>query len=331
MHWYLSIRLSCLRRWAKLLNVTSTVFSVNAALLSAARKIERRDAEYLLCHALKKPRAHLLAHGDDHLSAECATRFELLVAAREHGTPVAYLVGKREFYGRDFEVTPDVLIPRPETEVLVDQALASLSDQHAPRSPCILDLGTGSGAVAVTLALEVPRAHIVAVDVSEAALRVAGRNARCYFCEGAEIFSLSFRKKVRDADLSKSPPHAYLDFVQSNWYAALGGKKFDLIVSNPPYVAAQDRHLSQGDLRFEPHLALTDQSEDGLGSIRTIIDNASAHLNFGGWLLFEHGYDQKDACCELLLQNGFKDIISIPDLAGIARVAGGRWDHPHNQ
>ena len=308
--------------------MTPPAFSVNAALISAARKIERRDAEYLLCHALKKPRAHLLAHGDDRLSAECATRFELLAAAREHGTPVAYLVGKREFYGRDFEVTPDVLIPRPETEVLVDQALARLSESCAEKPALILDLGTGSGAIAVTLAMEVPSAHVLAVDVSEAALRVASRNARRYLGEGVKIFDLSFHKKVKDTNLSKSPLHAPLDFAQSNWYAALAGKKFDLIVSNPPYVAAHDRHLSQGDLRFEPHLALTDGSEDGLGSIRTIIDSAPAHLNFGGWLLFEHGYDQKDSCCALLLKRGFKDIISIPDLAGIARVAGGRWDHP---
>lgn len=307
--------------------ITASALSISAALKSAARKIERRDAEYLLCHVLQTQRAHLLAHADERLSAERAAHFELLAAAREHGMPVAYLRGKREFYSRDFIVTPDVLIPRPETEVLVDQALAYLSDAHTRTAPWILDLGTGSGAIAVTLAMEVPCAHIVALDVSDAALRVAAQNARRHFGEGAEDCSLSFRKKVRDdADLSKSPPYAALDLVQSDWYSTLAGKKFDLIVSNPPYVAAYDRHLSQGDLRFEPHLALTDGSEDGLGSIRTIIDSAPAHLNFGGWLLFEHGYDQKNACSELLLQRGFKDIISIPDLAGIARVAGGRWD-----
>ena len=162
----------------------------------------------------------------------------------------------------------------------------------------ILDLGTGSGAIAVTLALEHPNAIVVAADVSHDALVIAKENARRL--------------------------HADVQFIQSNWYEKLAARKFDLIVSNPPYVAGRDEHLLQGDLRFEPQIALTDESSDGLQSIRSIVDGAPAHLHPGGWLLFEHGYDQVDACRELLLKAGFENLISIDDLAGIPRVAGGQ-------
>jgi release factor glutamine methyltransferase len=299
--------------------------NLGEALKQAEREIGSVDAMALMCHSLKRNRAFVLAHYGDPMGERDLMGFELMVSSRKLGTPVAYLIGKREFYSREFVVTPDVLIPRPETEVLVDQALARLSEASAPKSAWILDLGTGSGAIAITLAMECPSAHIVAVDSSAGALRIAAQNARQYFKEGGELYSISFRKKVRDADRSLSPPHAPIEFLESNWYAALKGKKFDLIVANPPYVAAGDLHLSQGDLRFEPQMALTDASHDGLSSIRAIVEGAPAHLNPGGWLLFEHGYDQAKACRELLQKRGFDGLISVTDLAGIARVAGGIW------
>lgn len=270
------------------------------ALKQAERKIGSVDAMALMCHCLKKNRAFLLAHHDDPMDEHNLVSFELMVSSRKLGKPIAYLTGKREFYSREFNVTPNVLIPRPETELLVDQALMRLAEASDPKPARILDLGTGSGAIAITLALQA-KVHVAAADRSEAALSVARGNAACL---GASV-----------------------DFIQSDWYAALAGKKFDLIVSNPPYVAAGDPHLLQGDLRFEPQIALSDASHDGLSSIRAIIEGAPGHLNSGGWLLFEHGYDQAEACRELLRKRGFEGVVSIPDLAGIARVAGGVWQH----
>ena len=272
--------------------------NLGEALKQAERTIGSVDAMALMCHSLKKNRAFVLAHHDDPMDEPNFMGFELMVSSRKLGTPIAYLTGKREFYSREFNVTPNVLIPRPETELLVDQALMRLAEASAPKPARILDLGTGSGAIAITLALQ-SRVHVTATDHSEAALSAARGNA---------------------ARLGAS-----VDFIQSDWYAVLAGKKFDLIVANPPYVAASDPHLSQGDLRFEPQMALTDTSSDGLSSIRAIVNGAPAHLNSGGWLLFEHGYDQAEACRKLLLKRGFEGIVSVPDLAGIARVAGGIW------
>jgi release factor glutamine methyltransferase len=272
--------------------------NLGKALKQAEREIGSADAMALMCHNLKRNRAFVLAHQDDPIDERDLMPYELMVSSRKLGMPVAYLTGKREFYSREFTVTPEVLIPRPETEVLVDQALARLSEAPAQKAAWILDLGTGCGAIAITLALQA-RAHVTAADRSEAALSVARGNA---------------------ARLGAS-----VDFIQGDWYAALAGKKFDLIVSNPPYVAAGDPHLSRGDLRFEPQTALTDASHDGLFSIRAIIEGAPGHLNPGGWLLFEHGYDQAEACRELLLKRGFENLVSVADLAGIARVAGGIW------
>ena len=220
-------------------------------------------------------------------------RFDSAVVQRALGWPVAYLTGTREFYGRDFAVGPAVLIPRPETETLVEAALARLGPGGS-----VLDLGTGSGAIAVTLACERPGASVHATDVSEDSLAVARANAARH---GREH-----------------------QFACGSWYAPVAGLRFDVIVSNPPYVAAADRHLDEGDLRFEPRGALTDGSADGLDSIRAIVAGASGHLKSGGWLLIEHGYDQAQACRALLEEARFVDPVSIPDLAGIARVAGGR-------
>lgn len=275
--------------------------NIGEALRFAERTIARIDAQYLLADLLGMGRASLIAHGERALSKRDETAFTLKVLARAEGKPVAYLIGKREFYGREFTVNEHVLIPRPETEILVEQALARLSGQKWPgdrTNAGVLDLGTGSGAIAITLALESPESRVTACDVSSGALETARANA---------------------ASLG-----ATVEFLESNWYAAVGGRRFDLIVSNPPYVAGNDAHLSQGDLRFEPQTALTDGSTDGLQSIRTIIAGAPAHLQPGGWLLFEHGYDQADASRELLLKHGFNDPICNKDLAGIPRVAGGQ-------
>jgi release factor glutamine methyltransferase len=266
-----------------------------ARLLSeAGEQIPIREARLLLAHALGRNTAWLEAHRDDAVVAEDAARFAALVERRAAGEPIAYLTGWREFYGRAFRVTPDVLIPRPETELLVDLALQKVG---AGKTARILDLGAGSGCLAITLALERPAARLCAVDVSAAALSVARENAERL---GARV-----------------------EFILSDWFAALPPQSFDLIVANPPYVAAGDPHLEQDGLRFEPAQALTDGA-DGLTAIRHITQQAPHWLNEGGWLLFEHGWDQADAARALLAAAGFEDIGQWPDLAGILRVSGGR-------
>lgn len=270
-----------------------------AATLSLDPRASRLEAQILLCHVIQQPRAWLVAHDRDPLPPDQTAAFEMLLQRRLQGEPIAYILGEREFYSLDFKITPAVLIPRPETELLVELALERLPDDH----PCrVLDLGTGSGAVAVTLALNRPQAEVVAVDQSATALEVARENAQ----------RLGAGK---------------LRLIHSDWYNALDGEKFDLIVSNPPYIADADPHLTQGDVRFEPLTALA-SGTDGLDDIRTIIRGASAHLKSGGWLLFEHGYDQAAACRELLAQAGFEQVTSATDLAGIARVTYGKLNAP---
>jgi len=254
----------------------------------------RRDAQVLLGHALGVSRAWLSAHRDDILAAPVAAQFDALLAQRQAGVPVAYLLGAREFYGRRFRVTPDVLIPRPETELLVEEALAHLP-RSAPRS--VLDLGTGSGCIALTIACERPAVKVIAVDASVAALEVARGNAGTL---GASV-----------------------EFIESDWFARLTGRCFDLIVANPPYVASGDPHLARGDLRFEPPAALA-AGADGLDAIRRIVADATGFLQQGGWLLFEHGYHQAPACKDLLLKAGFGSLLSRADLAGVSRLAGGQ-------
>ena len=273
--------------------------------------IDQREGQIILAHVLGVSRASVIAHPERRVDPAKAIIAQNLLARRVAGEPIAYLLGTREFYGRDFVVSAATLIPRPETELLVEQALARITGhllstsrtgasvtQLANPHPSILDLGTGSGAIAISIALESPASHVVAADMSVAALQVATDNAQRL--------------------------NASVEFIESDWYAMLTGRRFDLIVSNPPYVAGGDAHLSMGDLRFEPQLALTDDSADGLRSIRAIIAGASAHLVPGGWLLLEHGYDQAVLCQALLLQAGFANLISIKDLAGIPRVAGGQ-------
>lgn len=246
----------------------------------------------LLCQALRLPRVALITQAERALTSEEAGTLAGLVQRRLDGEPIAYIVGEREFFGLPFRVGPAVLIPRPDTELIVELALARL----APRAR-LLDMGTGSGAIAVALAHTRPDATVTALDLSADALDIAQANAAA---NGARV-----------------------RFLRSDWYAALGEERFDLIASNPPYIASGDRHLSEGDLRFEPTGALTDHA-DGLSALRIIIDGASAHLEPGGWLLLEHGYDQAEAVRALLAARGFSEVQSWRDLAGIERVSGGR-------
>ena len=247
----------------------------------------------LLERVLGKTRAWLIAHADEAAGAEAEQAFAALAERRRKGEPIAYILGEREFYALELGVTPAVLIPRPETELLVELALARMPENAAMR---VLDLGTGSGAIAVVLAKQRPQARLTAVDLDYPALSVARANAKRH------------RVSVR--------------FFCGDWFGALSGETFDLIVSNPPYVAAADPHLAAGDVRFEPQRALVGGA-DGLECIRAIVAKASAHLQPGAWLLFEHGYDQAEACRALLRAEGYQQVQSWPDLAGIERVSGG--------
>lgn len=278
------------------------ISTVGALLEEAARDLAadrdaaeaRRDAQVLLGFALGVSRAWLTTHPDQAADSEAAAKFRSLVALRASGHPVAYLVGVKEFYGLPLRVTPDVLIPRPETEELVEAALERLPQGETRR---VLDLGTGSGCIAIAIARQRPAAQVTAVDSSSPALALARENAAAL---GVEVA-----------------------FLQSDWFAALGGRRFDLIVANPPYVAADDPHLRQGDLRFEPRPALA-AGADGLADLRRIVGAAPKHLRLGGWLLLEHGYDQAEACRNLLRYAGFGEPVFRADIAGLPRIAGGR-------
>ncbi|QNB09309.1 peptide chain release factor N(5)-glutamine methyltransferase [Herbaspirillum frisingense] len=247
----------------------------------------------LLCHALRLTRVQLITQSERRLDQAESDALKALFARRLRGEPIAYIVGLREFYGLDFRVTPDVLIPRPDTELLVELAMERL-----PTGGALLDMGTGSGAIAVSIAHSRPDAVVTALDASAAALAIARENAAAH--------------------------QARVTLLESDWYGALAkDQRFAVIASNPPYIVDGDVHLSQGDLRFEPVDALTDHG-DGLSDLRTIIDGAPAHLLPQGWLLMEHGYDQAAAVRALLAGTGFTDVQSWRDLAGIERVSGGR-------
>ncbi len=270
------------------------------AELMRSSGIDAMDARVLLRATLAVNDAHLIAHADDEVPAQHAAQFRAAAARRAAGEPAAYIVGEREFYRHVFKLTPAVLIPRPETELLVELAL-----ERQPQR--VLDLGTGSGCIAISIALARPAAHVTALDRSVPALAVAQENVA--------------RLNARNIALQIG-----------NWFDGLGNEggghyqryeRYDVIVSNPPYVAAGDAHLAQGDLRFEPACALA-AGADGLADIRVIVAGARPHLAPGGWLLFEHGYDQALCCRGLLSQAGFCDVQSWRDLAGIERVSGGR-------
>lgn len=259
------------------------------------------EAHILLGHALQQSRAHLIAYGDTPLLEEQATQFHALLARRLHGEPIAYVLGEREFFGLPLQVTPDVLIPRPDTELLVELALALIPEQAEWE---LLDLGTGSGAVALAIAKHRPLSRVTAIDQSAAALAVAEANA----------------ERLRIPNIR---------FLQGDWYAPLNADEhFDLIVSNPPYIAESDPHLKQGDLRFEPQTALA-SGADGLDALRTIVTQAPSRLKPGCRVLLEHGFDQGPACRHLLQSAGFEQISSQQDLSGLERVSQGRLKQPH--
>lgn len=251
--------------------------------------IDPLEAQVLLAHALKCSRVQLVIRSKDELTAQQVTDVSALFMRRMQGEPIAYLIGEREFHGLRFEITPDVLIPRHETELLVE-----LGTQKLPKGGAVLDLGTGSGALAVAIAHARRDAAVTASDISPGALKVAQRNAAAH---GVAV-----------------------QFVQADWFDEIEGV-YDLIVSNPPYIAASDPHLLQGDLRFEPRTALTDEA-NGMMHIGRIIGGAAQRLKHGGWLLLEHGYDQSVAVRSLLEKAGGHEVQSWPDLAGIERVSG---------
>jgi len=269
--------------------------TVRAALDNAQGRIDALDARVLLCHAIGRDTPYVLAHPEATLRVAELEAYESLVERRVAGEPVAYLTGEREFYGRSFLVTPAVLVPRPETELLVDLALERIPADGTSR---VIDLGTGSGCIAISLASERSQSKILALDQSPDALALARRNA-----VAARVGNVAF--------------------LQSDWFSALGRELFNLIVANPPYVASADPHLARGDVRFEPRAAL-DGGPDGLDAIRHIIVEARNHLVPGGWLMFEHGHDQGERARLLLHAAGYEGIFTAHDLAGIDRVSAGR-------
>ena len=259
----------------------------------------RREATLLLRHALDVPDAWLIAHRDDAIDVAQAEAFRNLIERRARGEPVAYLTGTRGFHDIELQVAPGVLIPRPETELLVELALQRIP---ADADCNVADLGTGSGAIALAIARARPQARVVATDASGAALDVARGNA-----ERLRLGNVEFR--------------------QGDWYAGLAGEPFDVIVSNPPYIAEGDPHLREGDLRFEPAAALA-SGADGLDAIRVIVRGAREHLRNGGWLLLEHGFDQGADVRDLLLDHGLAEVFTQNDLEGRERVTGGRISFP---
>lgn len=262
------------------------------ARLQASLPLDALENRILLCHALGLSRVGLITQSERVLTLDETARVAALVQRRLDGEPIAYIVGEREFFGLPFKVSPAVLIPRPDTELIVELALERL-----PQGGRLLDMGTGSGAIAVACAHGRRDAQVTALDVSADALAIARANAAA---NGATV-----------------------RFLHSDWFAAIAGERFELIASNPPYIASGDAHLAQGDLRFEPTGALTDHA-DGLSALRIIVAGAPGHLAPGGWLLLEHGYDQAAAVRALLDGRGFLEVQSWRDLAGIERVSGGR-------
>lgn len=257
----------------------------------AATNLPRNEARLFLAHVLHRDHAWLVAHDDYAFTPDELEQINTLAARRAAGEPVAYLLGEREFYGRTFRCSPAALIPRPETELLIERALLHSSSNASLR---VLDVGTGTGCIAITIALERPSAVVTALDISTDALALALTNAQRL--------------------------QANVTFIQSNWFAALPpNAQFDLILSNPPYIAPGDAHLTQGDLRFEPAIALAD-AVDGLESYRQLALGAQLHLKSGGMLIVEHGYDQGETVPALLRAAGFNDVAMRLDLAGHPRI-----------
>ena len=273
---------------------------LNAAIQTATALLTESDsatldAEVLLCLVLEKQRSYLRAWPDLNLPADLALQFWALIEQRKQGLPIAYLTGYREFWSRDFQVTPDVLIPRADTEILIELCLKLISTDN----PCkIIDLGTGSGIIAITLAAERPLAELTGTDFSLAALAIAKANAEQHQTSNVQ-------------------------FYQSDWFASVPTGKYQVIVSNPPYIAEDDEHLQLGDLRFEPRSALS-AAESGLRDIRIIAKEAYQRLESGGYLLIEHGYDQQESVHRIFNDCHYQQIQTVTDLAGLPRVTYGQ-------
>ncbi len=265
--------------------------------LAATSDSAELDAEVLLCFVLNKSRSHLRAWPEKQLSAEQLEQFKQLIEQRQQGTPVAYLTGNKEFWSRDFKVSPAVLIPRPDTELLIELSLDILNSQSNPR---IIDLGTGSGIIAITLAAERPDIEVIATDLSLEALTIARQNAVSHQIQN-------------------------IQFIQSCWFNDVSAAKFDLIISNPPYIAANDPHLSEGDLRFEPSSALIAENQ-GLQDIQNIADNARQYLNNNASLLIEHGFDQQSEVQAIFKACHYSHIKTHQDLSGNPRVTTAIWN-----
>ena len=275
--------------------------TISQALTQARQQLQTSspspasDASILLCHVLDCSSSHLIAWPDKQLSDDQSQNYNALIQQRSQGTPVAYITGEKEFWSLLLKVTPAVLIPRPETETLVEFTLETLKDNPKAK---IADLGTGSGAIACALASEQPDWHITATDASAEALAIAKQNAEAHQLHN-------------------------IDFVQGHWFQALQRQDYDMVISNPPYVAAGDPHLGQGDVRFEPDDALSSGIQ-GMDDIEAIAREAADHLIPGGWLAVEHGYDQQQLVHDCFTRNGFVDITQQADLAGIVRITAAR-------
>ncbi|MFZ2170391.1 MAG: peptide chain release factor N(5)-glutamine methyltransferase [Methylococcaceae bacterium] len=274
-----------------------SVLEEAASTLSLCSDSALLDAEVLLCLVLDKQRSFLRAWPDKELQSEHTALFWTLIQKRQKGIPIAYITGNREFWSRDFHVTPDVLIPRPETELLVELSL-NLIPANKPFS--VIDLGTGSGIIAIILATELPHVHVSATDISLAALRIARLNANKHRANN-------------------------IQFYQSDWFDNVPDVKFNLIISNPPYIAENDNHLQQGDIRFEPQTALC-AAEQGLRDIKIIADTARNRLEHGGHLLIEHGYDQQNQVQAIFKNFHYDNVQTVTDLSGQPRVTYGQWN-----
>ena len=274
-----------------------TLLDSAATRLANASDTPHLDAEVLLCHCLGKNRSYLRAWPEHQPSEAQSLLFWNLIERRCQGEPIAYLTGQREFWSRTFKVTPDVLIPRPDTELLIELSLKFLPNNQACK---IIDLGTGSGILALTLAAERPLAAVIATDISSAALNIAQINA-------------------------KSLAVGNLRFLASHWFDAVTETNFDLVISNPPYIAIDDPHLQQGDVRFEPDSALI-SDEAGLKDIRLLSEQARIHLKLNGKLLIEHGYTQQAQVQAILKSLNYRQIQTHPDLSGNPRVTSGIWN-----
>jgi release factor glutamine methyltransferase len=277
------------------MTITEALAAAQSVLTLAANTEVKLEAQLLLRHVLQVDRAWLIAHENDLLSPDTQAKFEALLARRLQGEPIAYILGEREFYGLRLQVTPATLIPRPDTETLVEAALANIPKNGNVH---VLDLGTGSGAIALAIAKNRPQSLVLAVDASHTALQVAKHNAD--------------RLKISN-----------VQFILSDWFSALEDQRFEIIVSNPPYIEADDPHLAQGDLRFEPPDALA-SGKDGLSDIRTIINQCLTHLKPQGWLMLEHGYNQGTAVADLMSAAGLVDVATIKDLGSNNRVTMGK-------